>query len=57
MLGIPTKELKTTLANADRALAEAERTLQHARSAIVTHEAIADDLKAITAALRKIVGG
>jgi multidrug resistance efflux pump len=53
MLGIPSKEIKATLENADRMMAEAERTMQHAQAALVTLTAILEDARALSAALRQ----
>ena len=53
MLGIPSKEIKATLANADRTLAELERAASHLSAALVTVNAILEDGRALSAELRK----
>lgn len=53
MLGIPSKEIKQTLANADRMMAELERTNLHAQAALVTLTQILEDARALSAELRK----
>jgi hypothetical protein len=53
MFGLPSTEIKATLAKTDRVLAELERTNQHAQAALVTLTAILEDARALSAALRQ----
>lgn len=51
---IPEKEIKQTLANADATLADVRQQIPRVTQVLITTNAILDDLKAITSALRDI---
>jgi hypothetical protein len=58
MMFLPTAEIKQTLSNVDRAVAEMERTAQHLQAALVTAQAILEDVRALSSVLRsKLLDG
>lgn len=55
MLGLPVKELKAAAVHADQTLTHVEQVLAEAQRVLTVHRQIAEDLQAITGALRAAI--